>query len=182
MAHIRESFPVLEDAVTKVGEALHKSQNGDASAGKVGLTAWVFKDSAGNLVHPQLTPEGKLPVDFQGAGVPKSGTSDGEVPGALTLTDIAEVSLAVNKTHGRIKAQGSCFKEAIFYLIQVNDAVETILGSFIVGPGQYSFELGLGETEVVTGASGTQKLVLKAKNLTKESDFLGCLSCLEFAN
>lgn len=181
MAHIRESFPVLEDAITKVGEALHKSQNGDASAGKVGLTSWVFKDSSGNLVHPQLTPEGKLPVDFQGAGVPRSGTSDGEIAGALTLTDIAEVNLTTSKTHGRIKAQGSCFKEAIYYLVQVDGAIELILGSFIVGPGQYSFELNMGETEIITGATGTQKLILKAKNLQKESDFLGSLSCLEFA-
>lgn len=181
MAHVRESFPMLEDAVTKEGVAAHKSQNGDASAGKVGITGWVFKDSAGNLVHPQLTPEGKLPVDFEGAGVAKSATSDGEIPGALTLTDICEVSLNTSKTYGKIHANGSCFKEAIFYLVQVNDATETILSSFIVGPGQYSFHADLKATEFTSGATGTQKIVLKARNLQKESDFLGDISCLEFA-
>lgn len=181
MAHIRESFPMLEDATTKVGEALHKSQNGDASAGKVGLTAWVFKDASGNLVHPQLNSEGAVVVTSEGAGIPKSATSDGEVTGALTLTLICETSLTASKTHGKIHANGSCFKESIFYLIHLDDAAETILASFIVGPGQYSFNADLKSTEFVSGATGTQKLQLKALNLTKESDFLGDISCLEFA-
>jgi len=181
MAHIRESFPMLEDAVTKVGEALHKSQNGDASAGKVGLTGWVFKDSSGNLVHPTLNTEGKLPVTFEGAGIPKSATSNGEIAGALTLTTVCEVALSASKTHGKIHANGSCFKETIYYLIKLDDVVETIISSFIVGPGQYSFNADLGSAEFSSGATGTQKLILKAKNLNKESDFLGDISCLEFA-
>lgn len=181
MAHVRESFPVLEDAITKEGIALHKSENGDASAGKVGLTAWTFKDSAGNLVHPQLNTEGAIVVTSEGAGIPKSATSDGEVVGALTLTLVCEAALAVSKTHGKISASGSCFKETIFYLIALDDATEVILGSFIVGPGEYSFKLDLGATEFITGATGTQKLQLKAKNLNKASDFLGNIACLEFA-
>ena len=181
MAHIRESFPVLEDATTKEGVALHKSENGDASAGKTGLTAWTFKDASGNLVHPQLNSEGAIVVTSEGAGVPKSGTSDGEVPGSLTLVTVAEVALTISKTHGKIHAHGSCFKETIFYLIQQDDATEVILSSFIVGPGQYSFNADLKSTEFSSGASGTQKLILKAKNLSKASDFLGDISCMEFA-
>lgn len=179
MAHTRESFPVLEDALTKEGVALHKSQNGDASAGKVGATVWAFKDANGNLVHPQLNSEGALVVSSEGAGIPKSAESDGEVAGALTLTDICEVSLNASKTYGSIHANGSCFKESLFYLVQVNDISEVIIGSFIVGPGQYSFHLDLKKKEFSSGATGTQKLVLKAKNLSKESDFLGDIACLE---
>ena len=182
MSHVRESFPVLEDAVTKEGVAIHATSNGDASAGKVGATVWAFKDHLGNVVHPQLTPEGKLPVDFMGAGVAKSASSNGEVVGSLTLTDICEVSLTANKTVGKITVAGACFREAIFYLVQVNDATETIIDSFIVGAGQYSYNSNKGEYEISTGATGTQKLILKAKNLSKASDFLGSLSCLEFAN
>ena len=181
MAHVRESFPTLEDATTKEGVAAHKSENGDNSAGKIGLTSWVFKDHLGRLVHPTLTPEGKIAVDFEGAGVPKDASSNGEIAGALTLTTICEVALNTNKTHGKIKANGACFKEAIFYLVHVDDVTEKIIGSFIVGPGQYSFGIDLGMKEVVSGSTGTQKLILKAKNLNKESDFLGDISALEFA-
>ncbi len=181
MAHVRESFPVLEDAITKEGVALHSSQNGDASAGKVGLTAWTFKDSTGNLVHPTLTTEGKIQVTSEGAGIPKGATSNGEVVGALTLTNICEVALTTSKTMGRITVSGSCFREAIFYLIQVNDTTETIIHAFIVGAGAYSHTASKGEYEIVSGSTGTQKLILKAKNLNKASDFLGSFSALEFA-
>lgn len=180
MSHEREAFPILENA-SQQGAVLSKSENGDASAGKVGLTAWVFKDSAGNLVHPTLTTEGKLQVTSEGAGIPKSATSDGEVAGSLTLTTICEVALTASKTHGKIHANLACFKETIGYLVQLDDATETIIGSFILGPGQYSFHLDLGTTEIVSGSTGTQKLILKAKNAFKASDFLGDLSCLEFA-
>lgn len=180
MAHEREAFPILEDA-NQYGATLSKSEAGNAAAGKVGLTGFVFKDSAGNLVLPTLTPEGKVPVDLQGAGVPKSATSDGEVPGSLTDTTICEVALTPDKTHGKIHANLACFKEAIGYLVQQDDVTETIIGSFILGPGQYSFKLDLGTTEIVSGSTGTQKLILKAKNLQKVSDFLGDISCLEFA-
>lgn len=180
MSHVRESFPMLEDAVTKEGEALHKSQNGDASAGKVGATIWAFKDASGNLVHPQLNSEGALVVSSEGAGTPKAASSNGEVIGSLTLTTICDVALTPSKQQGKIHANGSCFKEAIFYLIQQDGVTEKIIGSFIVGPGQYSFHLDLKSTEVVSGATGTQKLILKAKNLVKASDFLGDISLLEF--
>lgn len=181
MAHVRESFPMLEDAITKEGEALHKSQNGDASAGKVGATVWAFKDSAGNLVHPMLNTEGALVVTSDGSGIPKQASSLGEIAGSLTLATVCEIALTPSKTHGKIKGNGSCFKEAIFYIIQENDAASTILAAFIVGPGHYSFECDLGTSELVSGATGTQKLQLRAKNLNKASDFLGNISCIEYA-
>jgi hypothetical protein len=180
MAHEREAFPILENP-SQQGATLSKSENGDSSAGKVGLTSWVFKDSAGNLVHPQLTTEGKLQVTSEGAGVPKAAASVAEIPGSLTLTTIAEVALTPSKTHGKIHANLSCFKETIAYLTITDDVTVTRIGSIILGPGQYSFHLDLGNKEFVTGATGTQKITLQAKNAFKTSDFLGDISCLEFA-
>lgn len=182
MSHLRETFPVIENLATGEGEVLNTANAGEVAAGKHGLSAFAFKDSAGNFVHPQLTSEGKLAVDFEGAGIAKTSSSAGEIVGSLTLTTIAEISLTPSKTHGKILAKGSCFKEALFYLIQVNDAVETIIGHGIVGAGDYNTVIDLGIGEVVAGATGTQKLILKAKNLTKVSDFLGHVSCLEFVS
>ena len=65
----RESFPILEDA-DQGGVALSKSENGNASAGKVGVTAWVFKDSSGNLSHPQLNSLGSVVVGFDQEVIP----------------------------------------------------------------------------------------------------------------
>ena len=182
MSHLRESFPVLEDLASGAGKVLHEAIAGTTAAGKSGLIGFSFKDSSGNLVLPQLTSEGKLAVDFEGAGVAKQASSDGEVEGALTLTDVCEISLTATKTYGKILAMGSCMKETAFYLVQVNDSVETIIGHGLVGPGSYTVEINLGIAEVVAGATGTQKIILKAINLVKESDFLGHVSCLEFAS
>jgi len=179
MADVRESFPVLEGA-SQEGLALRAIQEGDAPTSKNGILGFAFTDSAGNVILPQLTAEGKVPVDFEGAGVSKSATSNGVVAGALTNTLICEVSLTASKTYGKVSARGACFREAIFQLIQVNDVTETILDEFIVGPGQFSYLCDLGQTEFISGATGAQKLQLKAMNLSKASDFRGSIACLEF--
>jgi hypothetical protein len=181
MSDLREVFPVLVDETTDEGRALTASEAGEAAAAKVGLTGFAFKDSDGNLVLPTLTPEGKVPVDLEGAGVSKSGSSNGVVVGSLTVVTVAEITLAASKTYGKIKATGSCFREAIFDVVQLNNLTETIIGSFLIGPGQFSFTWEGGSKEVDSGATGTQKLILKAKNLQKESDFRGDISALEFA-
>jgi hypothetical protein len=179
--HLRETFPVLENLATGEGEVLHTAVDAAAIASKNGLKAFAFQTSDGKFVLPTLTAEGKLPVDFEGAGIAKKASSDGEIAGALTLTTICEISLTADKTYGKVMAQGSCFKEAIFYLVHVDDSTETIVGHAIVGAGDYNGKIDLGIAELVAGSTGTQKLVLKAKNLVKLSDFLGHVSCLEFS-
>lgn len=181
MAHLRETFPVLEDLASGEGRVLHEALQGTTAAGKSGLIGISFKDASGNLVLPQLTSEGKLPVDFAGAGVPKAASSDGEVAGSLTDTTVAEISLTANKTYGKLLAKGSCFKEAVYYLVQLDDVTETIIGHGLVGAGDYNTVIDLGAQEIVAGATGTQKLILKAKNIGKVSDFMGHVSCLELA-
>jgi hypothetical protein len=182
MADKRESFPSLEDFTTGEGSALHKIVTGDAPSTKSGSLAFAFRDSAGNVILPQLNSEGKLPVTSEGAGLPKSAQSGGPITGATSNTLICEVSLTASKTYGKISARGACFREAIFQLIQLDDATETILDEFIVGPGHYSYEIQMGSLEIVAGATGTQKLQLKAKNLDKTSDFRGSLSALEYVS
>lgn len=179
---IRASFAILEDSVTKDGVALTKSVQGDAAAAKVAAPVLAFRDSAGNLVYPQLTSEGKLPVDFDGAGVSFSDASQTPVAGSLTYAVVAGVDLTASKTYGKISYRGSCRRAAEFVLVQINDVTETVLDSFVLDAGQYNDNVDLGETEFQTGATGTQRLELRAKNFSNPvSDFRGSLVCLEFA-
>lgn len=180
MAHLRETFPILEDSATGAGEVLHKVVEGSAPGAKNSLIGFSFKDSAGNVVLPQLTSEGKIAVDFEGAGVSVSASSEGEIGGALTETVVCEVALVASKTYGKLHGNVACFKEAIFYLYQVDDVTETIIGHALVGPGQYTFKIDLGQKEIVAGATGTQQLSLRAKNLIKLSDFMGDIAALQF--
>lgn len=178
---VRETFPITEDATTGAGLNPTSRVEGDAAAAMKGLIGFAFKDSSGNVILPQLTSEGKLPVDFASAGVPKSAQCGTAVAGSLTQVLVCEVALTISKTYGKISARGACFREAIFQLIQLNDVTSTVLDEFIVGPGQFSYEIQMGALEILTGGTGTQKLQLKAKNLDKASDFRGSLSALEYA-
>lgn len=160
----RESFPILEDA-TGEGVALSKSLEGDAASGKIAATVLTFKDSSGNLVHPQLDAAGRIKVT-PSAGVPVKAR--GEVPAGSasgTLATVAELVLTAEKTYVEIEALVSCRRDALFVLEQVDDAAVTVLEDVILGPGQYTFKTDLSSEEITAGASGTQKLRLRAYNL-----------------
>jgi hypothetical protein len=170
MADIRESFPTLEDA-SGVGAALAKMLQGDSPAAKNGLIGFSFRDSSGNVILPQLTSDGKIPVDTEALG----GTcrnAKGEHAGSATLVDISGcvVSITGSNAANKILADVSCLRTALFQIVYVDDAdgtpAETVLAEAVVGPGQYSFKMG-GDclTQDVSGGTGTQKIKLKGKNL-----------------
>jgi hypothetical protein len=59
MADTKESYEILEDASGN-GAAASKSEVGNASAAKVGMTVFGFKDPTGNLILPNTDSEGRL--------------------------------------------------------------------------------------------------------------------------
>jgi hypothetical protein len=180
MADIRESFPILENASTGVGSAPHTSQNGDASAGKVGLTAWVFKDSSGNLVHPQLTSGGQISVTSDSNGTFRN--AKGELAaGSATMVDVtgASLTLAVSKTFVKVSCVVSCLREALFNIVQINDVTTTVLAEVVIGPGQYSFQWCQPEFEIASGATGVQTLKIQAKNFDKLSSLRATIAAVE---
>lgn len=179
MADLREVFPVLVDETSDEGRALTASVSGDPASAKVGLVAFAFKSSSGNVVLPTLTSEGRIPVDLQAAGT--SYSASGSVNGSLTNVTVAEVTVANSRTYGNISCTGACFREAIFEVVHQDGTNNNIIGYFLVGPGQFSFTWDGGELEVTTGASGTQKILLRGRNLQKASDLRGNISCVEFA-
>lgn len=176
---LRESFPSLEDG-TGAGAALSKAEAGDAAAGKVGAVGFAFRDSSGNLVLPQLDSEGRVIVSFDGAGVPKKA-SGLVAAGQATLLAItgAELTLTASKNHTKISLQVSSFREAYFELQQVNDAVTTVLARLRVGPGQYTATFNHPGMEVLSGATGVQKLQVFGYNIDKLSQLDANLSAIE---
>jgi hypothetical protein len=179
MADLREAFPILED-LTGAGVAPSKSENGDASAGKVGATVWAFKDASGNLVHPQLTPDGRIPMTQDAAGTFRN--AKGELAsGSATFADVtgASLTLAPSKTFVKLSAMVSCFREAIFQITQINDASTTILAEIVIGPGQYTFTWTQPDFEISSGSTGTQTLKVVGKNLDKLSSLRATITCVE---
>ena len=180
-----ELFNTLDDG--GAGAAPKKMQEGDSPVSANGSIGFSFKDSSGNVVLPQLDASGRVPVTPDAPGT--CYYANGELAaGSLTLADItnAVTTLVLEKSYSKIGAFASCLQASLFQIVHVDDAggtpVETVLGEFIVGPGQYSFQAFL-ECFILStfGNTGTQELKLKGQNFRKLSSLRGSVSALEAA-
>lgn len=173
MTDYNEIFRILKDSSTEDGT--HADMAVDvttAAAALQGLVGFSFKDSTGKVVLPQLTADGKLPVDTEALG----GTCRkalGEHAGSTSLVTVtgAEITLTGGIAANKIESVVSCRRDALFQVIYVDDAdavpAETVIAECIVGAGQYSFQLG-GDclSQDISGGTGTQKIIVKAKNFS----------------
>jgi hypothetical protein len=156
----------------------HLDQEGDAAAGKEGLVAFAFKDSTGDLVLPQLTVGGQIQVAVTEGLCYKSPAGE-LAAGSATLVIVtgAEITLSTSTTYAGIGFVLSSRRDSLFQIIQQDDATDTILAEFIVGPGQYTVNGELHCLKITTGGSGTQKLKVKAKNFEALSSLRATITC-----
>lgn len=180
MAFEREVFPILE-TTGGVGATASQSQAGDAAAGKRGVTSFGFRDSSGNLILPQLTASGKLPVDTgASAGTCKSAFGK-NATGSLTEVVVATITLVNSKVYSQIASTVSCTRTAVYRLVHNNNGVETELAVQIVGAGQFSHDFLQDCLQFTAGGTGTQELKIYGINLDKVSQLSATISCLEAA-
>ena len=180
MAFEREVFPILE-TTGGAGSTASQSQAGDAAAGKRGITGFGFRDSSGNLILPQLTATGKLPVDT-GASAGTCKSSFGKnATGSLTDVVVATIVLLNAKVYSQIASTVSSTRTSIFRLVHNNNGVETELAVQIVGAGQFSHDFLQDCLQFTSGAVGVQELKIFALNLDKISQLSATISCLEAA-
>jgi hypothetical protein len=203
MADVRESFTTLEGS-SQEGLALRAVQQGDAVTAKNGSLGFAFmdgsgnakaapikvignapgdavpvlgfRDSSANLTAPQLDASGRLPVTFD------AGTElydRGLASGSLTNVDVATIVLTATEVYKGIEVVASCFRDAIFEVVQVDDATTTILADILCGPGDYSQLVTISNMIITAGASGTQELKVRAKNLNALSDFRATIATVE---
>lgn len=180
MADLRTAFMVLEDASTNAGLPLHKALEGESITNKNGMPAFAAKDVSDQFAYLQLNSQGELKVSSQGdtAGVKATGS----VSGSATFVDVATITLAASKVYKNIGWIVSCWRDAEFKIVQVNDMTTTdVTKGIIVGAGDYTDSNELSGLSVTSGASGTQSLKIQAKNLVGSalSDFRATLSALE---
>lgn len=178
-----ELFNTLDDG--GAGAAPKKMQEGDSPTTANGLIGFSFKDSSGNVVLPTLDASGRVPVTPEAPGV--CYYANGELAaGSLSLADItgANATLALEKSYSKIGGIFSCLQTSLGQIVHVDDSagtpVETVLGEFIVGPGQFTFccELHCFILSTV-GNTGVQDLKLKGQNFRKLSSMRGSVSALE---
>jgi len=123
------------------------------------------KDSSGNEAKIPLTSDGRIPVDDEEPGDPVSdyGTA---TPSALdTDTDIATVTLTVDKNYRDLSFVLSSRFPCEFRVVQVDDTSETDLLVVNTGSGNLSYCCNPKHLEFDAGSSGTQELKVVAKQL-----------------
>jgi hypothetical protein len=209
MADKRTSFPVLEDFTTKEGLPWHQVAEGsDVASRNLGpvagykdvssqfkiarvaaettdnapaadtLAVMPCKDSLGKIRYIPLNPQDKVPVSFDfGDEYSAHDVVEGVID---TQTLVAKITLTVDKSYEKIEAIGSCNRNCKFQIVQKNDAVQTVLGSFLVGPGQFSFDYVPRNLKITAGSTGTQELILYGTQLQgNPSDMHGYVGTVE---
>lgn len=183
----QQIFKILEDAagatysLTRriVGEVLDNTVDA--------MAVFVFRDSAGNAVFPQLNGEGAIVVSSD------SGTPVGSVITHLVAAqtkdqeDLAgEVVLEISENYGKIECQVVSTRDSLWRLDLVTDEggggeAITELGHGFAGPGEASSKLCSPIKEFTTTAVGIQKLRLYMTPLDKASDAYANLSVFKFS-
>lgn len=183
----REIFPVIADG-NGIAFELRKANQGDSPAGYNGIMALAFRDSAGNLVLPQLNNEGAIVVSGDaGTTIRDSGALlEGSQTQNVKAT-VVEINLTANEVYTKMSAIASSTRTALFEIEYIDDAggtpVATSLGHFILASGQYNFKFALDVDSLSTaGGTGDQRLRLSATPLTNQlSDIYGAISANELA-
>lgn len=190
MAEGREVFTILEDNATADGVKLPARSEGVAVAGnhipslvaKDGAGAYqlvpiraegatvagnelpvlAVKNVSGQWVHIPLDSFSRIPVTtFVGS----PGTrlkARAAVNGVLnTATDVCTITLAVATVYEMPDFISSTTFHTLWELVWLDDATDTILSSWITGPGGYHFGKRMEDITFTSGATGTQTLRLR---------------------
>jgi hypothetical protein len=204
MADIRPSIATLEDG-SEVGTPLRSIQEGDSVASKNGSLGFAFKDNSNNAIAGPVKVEGNaignavpglvakdgsgnlayLKVNASGQVLTTSAATGngknarGTASGSSSFVTVASLTLANSKTYDQLDFNIACFRDAHFQVILSDNAVETILADAYTSGAMVSFHGALKEAEIVSGGTGTQLLLVKAKNMNALSDFKASLSVNE---
>lgn len=183
MADDREVYSILENS-SGIGQPLIAKKTGDAPSTDNGLLAFSWRDSAGNVILPQLTAAGKVPVDTEAVpGVCISGQAQ-SVAGGLTFQDVVTLVLALLKDYTSLEFSASCSHLTLWEIVYIDDVggtpTETKIASFLTGPGQFTCKVNLdcGDFDTQSGTL-VQNLVLRGKNVRHASDLHGYLGIVE---
>lgn len=181
MADPRTNFPVLEDASTQAGLPLHKVSEGAAVSGKNALAAMSFKDPSGNFIYPITDADGKVVVTSQADNIAHL-SAKGELAagaGTFTLVTGCTITLVAESEYRNVGFIVSCFRDAHFQIVQVDDATETVLAEVLCGPGCLTVSEQLEGLNFIAGATGTQELKVMAKNMNALSSLRATLVVAE---
>lgn len=167
-------FATTEDRVNKVGVPLAATIEGQTPAAQQGAIGFAFKDANGNVILPQLNSRGQILVASDTAPGQRF-RSHGRVPGITLVApgtgdytgwqNILAINAVASSGYGEIAARVACRRDAIAELIyQDAGGSVIILDTAIMGPGQYTVNLGLGPDEdsfTVPASASTPQFIVR---------------------
>jgi hypothetical protein len=158
-----EQAPVLSalDGISNLQNIPYRSV-GDADSD--GIPGFSFKDSAGNLIRPTLNVDGTVPVSFA-SGTAASDSGSVTMAALNTEQDVIALAVAVDDVVVANMAMGSSFQPTVWVLYHDNNATLNELARFVTGPGDFAHTSNLSNIGFTAGATGTQRLVLRATQL-----------------
>lgn len=174
MADPRTSFAILEELATSLGVPLHVLLEGDAVASKNALGAFVAKTAGTNLAaYLKVDPSTGALLTSSEAATDCHNAKGELAAGSATMVAVtgAEITLTPDTDYQHVGFVVSCRRDALFQIIKSDNAVETVLGEIVVGAGAYTISSQLHCLSFTTGSTGTQKLLVKAKNFEALSSF-----------
>lgn len=180
MADVRTNFPVLEDASTQAGLPLHKVLEGDSSTGKNALASLVAADAAGNLQYMRVNQNNELIVSTESSISYALLSDSGSNAGSLSYVDLVTIPLQNGLIYRELEALVSCFRDSVFQIVFVDNLVETLLVPGVrAGAGDYNGPLSFKTLEFTAGATGTQELIIRGKNINATSTLDAALTIKE---
>lgn len=146
-------------------QALNQRPEGAAVAGFEALPGLIAKDPSNNLAYLKVNASGEVlaATDAAGADLYARGSNG---TGSATFVALATITLVASKTYRGIEGIGCCSRDALYKIAWNDNGVETILASFIVGPGDFSHSVQMNRVKFVAGATGAQTLVISAMNIS----------------
>ena len=186
MADLRTVFPILADSVTFAGEPAISRIEGEAAASIAGLIGFSFKDASGNVVLPQLTASGAIPVDTEASNVScLNDAGEDAAPVVDTETDVATVSLTASTTYRVVSFVVTSTRWALYRVYWVEDVggtpVEHDLAWSHVGPGQYTVCCTMDCSEFTTPVTVASELRIGGTARDQVSTLRGAISVKEIA-
>jgi hypothetical protein len=179
MADTREVFTGLENS-SGDGQANLARQDGitDSQTGNHMGTTVAKKSTDATDAKLLVNANGHLLVDD---GIDGTLLEDYAVAGNGADVDVATITLTVDEIYNCISFRGACTSTTKFEVVQSDNAVETVLDSFLVGPGQFSYDgmLCNGKQQVTAGSTGVQSLILRGDKVAGNGDFHGKICAIE---
>jgi hypothetical protein len=179
MADLRTSFTVLEDVSTQAGVPLHRALEGQAASGKNAHGALIAKDGSGNLQYVKVNANRELVVTTDSEDY-ASLSDTASVAGSASFVDVVTIPLVTSAVYRKITAIVGCLRDAEFKLVHDDDGTPADIAlGMIISAGKTTGDFDFGQLEFTAGATGTQNLILQAKNFNALSDFRGLVACQE---